>query len=273
MIYDRQYVERRSMVGAGIVDQTDEWYMARILGNIPIYCRKDDKSVTTCLINEGFWEAWITAWVLNNVGEETFFIDIGANTGYYSIIASRQGARVMAFEPNPKYHNMIRASRDIGWDQSRGDWLAPNHFNVYPYALSSQVGEVKLTIPNDLQGSATIRMNAIDDTIYPSSVITVPATTLDRCLAGIPKQNTVIKMDAEGAEEFIWDGMSETLVRQKPTVLLEYTPGAYTEKFLDKLENYSDLAWINHAGNEEPVSREWILAQSDWVMLVLRNRT
>lgn len=272
MKYTRDYVERRSRMNCHYTDVNEEWYMATVLGAIQMYCRKDDKSVTPHLIGEGFWEAWITAWVLNNVDEETWFIDIGANTGYYSHIARWAGAHVMAYEPNPKYAELIRATVKIGWDYSRESLLPDNHFNVFPYALSDSVGTAVLTVPNELQGSASIR-DGLDGAKYPSDHIKVATTTLDQQLAGIPKKNMVIKIDAEGAEELIWNGMTNVLVRQKPVVILEYTPGSYSDEFIDKLERYAPLAWINHAGDTEPVTREWLLSQRDWVMLVLRPST
>lgn len=272
MTYDRQYVEAKGRFGSGIQGQTGLWYLCNVLGNIPIYCHKQDRSVTPSLTNDGFWEAWITAWVLNNIDDQTLFVDVGAHTGYYSVIAKSKGAKVMAFEPNPKYIEMLRATSHIGFEQSRGNWLPENHFNVYPYAVSNEVGETTLTIPNELTGSASIRENAINEDIYPSEKIKVLTTTLNHSLAAIKTDKMLIKIDAEGAEEMIWDGANEIIQIYKPTIILEYTPGAYGRDFLTKVEAYGDLMWINHAGKEEPISKDTIIAHTDWLMLVIKPR-
>lgn len=268
---ERQDVELRGRVGAGIVESNDEWHMVRILGRIPIWVRKDDQSVSPCLVRDGYWESWITAWVLNQIDDDTLFIDIGANTGYYSLLARDAGAKVMAFEPNPKYVEMLRESIKIGWGQSRGDWLPDKHFNVYPWAISNEVGKTTLTIPSGLQGSATIRSD-VDLSAYDPQTVVVQTNTLDRSLAGIVHGKLLIKVDAEGAEEMIWDGSQAVRSTYKPTFMLEYTPGAYSRDFLNKLETYGDIHWINTAGKEERISQSDILSYADWLMLVIRAR-
>lgn len=272
MHYTRQYVEMKGQMSAGVVSETDEWQECTILGDIPIYVRKDDESVTPALVKDGFWEAWITSWLLNELtSEHKWFLDIGAHTGYHSLIAKSKGATVMAFEPNPKYAKMLRSSTKIGWDQTRGDWLPPRHFSVYEWAVANEVGKAHLTIPQALQGSASI-CGRIDEDVHPSDTIEVNTVTVDRILAGIERKDMIIKVDAEGAEELVWDGASTTRYRHKPVWMLEYTPGAYSPLFLDKLEEYGDLKWINHDGVEEIITRESILSQSDWIMLVVRPR-
>ena len=82
----------------------------------------------------------------------------------------------------------------------------------------------------------------------------------------------IIKIDDEGAEELIWNGSRRYRSTNKPTLMIEYTPNAYTAQFLDELEEYGRLRWINFDGQEEPITREQILLQTDWIMLVIRPK-
>lgn len=271
MKYTREYVEEKGRLFRQIPQENGEWLQVTALG-IPMYVRKDDYSVSPCLIRDGFWEAWITAWFLNEISPRTWFVDIGANTGYYSLIAAKNGVQsVMAYEPNPKYVEMLRESIKIGWEQSRGDWLPEKHFNVYPHAVSDKIGRATLTIPENLQGSASIKN--VDFAEYNPYQIECTTVTLDHQLAGIPRQSDMlIKVDAEGAEELIWSGAVNTNYYHRPVWIIEYSPGSYSVDFLSKLESYGDLAWINHSGEEEAITKEAILADGDWFMLVLRPR-
>lgn len=266
----REGLETRSKIGAGLMEETPDWYMVRVFGRIPMYVMKDDQSVTPCLKQDGYWEPWITTWFINELTEGQSFIDIGANTGYFSLLAVDQGAKVTAYEPNPRYVEMLRESIKIGWDQTRGDWLPPRHFNVYELAVASEIGTAVLHVPKHLQGSATIT-NA-DLSGYEPYDIKCNTVNLDHHTAGVSYDGLLIKVDAEGAEEMIWKGAQVTNYRHKPVWMIEYTPEAYTTKFLSSLERYGDIHWINYDGVEEAISKPELLSREDWTMLVIRPR-
>ena len=61
-----------------------------------------DTSLAPHLLVEGNWEDWITTAIMQHV-PGAHFIDVGANVGWYSLVAQHYKAKsVMAFEPNPK---------------------------------------------------------------------------------------------------------------------------------------------------------------------------
>lgn len=257
---DRRTLEMFSRQSAGIIDETEDWYWVRVLNAFEMYVRKDDQSVTPCLVNDGFWESWITQYIRDRITPGTVFFDVGANTGYYSLLANYFGAMVAAYEPNPDYYEMLNAT------------IERQNVNRMPirlsnYALSDKKGTETLYIPKNLHGSASFTDM---DAKWETHSIEVNTTTLGLKGCG----HYLIKIDAEGAEEKIWDGMSDDLwSRIGPTeVLLEYTPGAYSPEFLDKLEAYSAIHWINGDGQATPVDREWIESQTDWVMLTVGTR-
>lgn len=247
---------------AGIRDMIDGFPLIRVLGSIPMFTMPGDESVSPWLESDGYWEAWITSWVKDNVGPDTLFVDVGSNTGYYAFVAASLGAEVLAIEANIDYANLIRRSRGV------------NHFYlpIYNVAVSDRAGTVTLSIPDHLHGSASIMQDFVGSQ-YGGRNIEVQSLTLDMLLHVVShKPRTVIKIDAEGAEEKIWRGMCNTLVDRRPIVMLEWTPGAYSDNFYDHLTAYGNTHFINYDGGETPVDREWIESQTDWVMLAIHPR-
>jgi len=158
------------------------------------------------------------------------YIDIGANVGIHSLLASRvvgdQG-RVYAFEPAPKAFALLSAHLAIN-----------NCRNVIAAqcALSDEVGVAELACPHDHLGTATLRADpreAID-----CDKVAVPTTTGDKVLsavnlgAGAP---VLLKIDVEGFEHRVVKGMRRFLSEcGQAVVSMEVSP-----------------AWLVHAGSSK----------------------
>jgi len=254
----REEVERLGRAAAGGIDQRGNYTWCRVLDSFEMYVASNDKSVSPHLINDGFWESWITTWVMNNVGAGTVFFDIGANSGYYSLLAYQLGALVIAYEPNPTYAQMMRKTRErLGLDSG---------FQINEFALSNYEGVAQLHIPNELHGSASL--NDIPDG-YAFSNAYVDVKRLDNRVPGTGRQ--VLKIDAEGEEERILAG-AEGFLNQAvhKTILMEYTPGAYSEGFEEKLFREWEVSRVTYDGGEESITPDWLRSLDDWAMIVLR---
>lgn len=256
----REEIEASARAGVGVVE-SEGLRLARVLDRFYLALVDGDQSVCPHLENDGFWESWVTKWVVENVRPGDTFIDIGANTGYYAFFAASLGADAYAFEPNPAYFEALGVSNRYNYQMDR---LA---VSLHPFAISDSPGFATLSVPASLHGSASIRENSIGEEWRPSFV-TVPTTTLDSMLF-LPGR-MVIKLDVEGAEEMAWRGMQKTLAHYKPLIALEWTPGAYSAGFFEELQAYGTVSWITYGGNEEPITKEWLQSQTDWVMLVVR---
>lgn len=261
----RHILEWESRSEAGSIEQVGDYHWVKVLNRFHMYVLDSDKSVSPHLIKDGFWESWITTWVTNNVDDTTCFIDVGANTGYYSFLAAHLRAVAIAYEPNPTYYDMMNST--IARTHSKG--VFPQ-----PVALSDYTGEATLNIPLELHGSASL--NEILPQ-YPTTKVEVMVRPLDEIMRVESSnyiQKHVVKIDAEGEEERILRGAKQFITDSKDiTILLEYTPGAYSSRFVGELfENY-DVSAINHDGGDELVLPQWIESQTDWVMLVLRPKS
>lgn len=139
---------------------------------------------------------------LDSIDEDEVVYDIGANTGLYSLFAATKCHRgtVIAFEPYPPNAEVLHRDRD------RNEM---NNIQILEYALSDSEGEIDFSQPKEDDigfGSSSI------DAMRSGDVITVPTTTGDTLVRDdkIPTPN-VIKIDVEGAEPLVIDGMEETL--------------------------------------------------------------
>lgn len=81
-----------------------------------IICYASDISLTPHIIQDGYWENWITKVFLDIVKPGMTVLDIGANIGYYSLLAaSRVGStgKVISFEANPELADILASNFSI----------------------------------------------------------------------------------------------------------------------------------------------------------------
>ena len=256
---NREEIEALGRAGAAVVEYRD-FRMARVLNRFWLALVEGDQSVCPHLESDGFWESWVTKWLVDNINPGDTFLDVGANTGYYAFLAASLGAKVTAFEPNPDYYDALRTSNKFN------SAIKGLTVDIFQYALSDRTAFAKLTIPEHLHGSATIR-GGIGDQWNPREIV---VTTIALDSFAFSNGPMIIKLDVEGAEELVWRGMQKTLARHKPLITLEWTPGTYSQDFFEELQSYGVVSWITHDGNEEAVTKEWLHGQADWVMLVVR---
>lgn len=145
------------------------------------------------------------------------FVDIGANIGYYSIIAASivgTGGFVHAFEPTATSHDLLQSTVERNSLQAI--------VKVHKKALSSTHGTVVMV--HDLNsvnmGGAHVEAETAS-TGEQSSVVreSVECATLDSFDFG--RRVDLIKIDVEGAEKFVLQGGVGLLERDHPAVMIE----------------------------------------------------
>ncbi|HXV31053.1 MAG TPA: FkbM family methyltransferase [Sinorhizobium sp.] len=143
---------------------------------------------------------------------DTFF-DIGANIGFFSLIAARcvgKEGHVYAFEPVPRNANAIVRSAELnGFDTIR----------VFPEAIGATTGRAELLLARHLGGAALASAETPPDM---TGHLEVDVTTLDDAIVqhGL-RPPTVIKIDVEGAEMDAFRGMTKTLHTHRPKIIYE----------------------------------------------------
>ncbi len=156
-------------------------------------------------------------------------LDIGANRGVYSYKLSEICSRVIAFEPNPRIADALKA-------------LKRDNVEVREIALSNAPGEAQLIIPASEHdhGFATMRSDAFQKVAHDT--ITIPTARLDDL--EMPKIDFV-KIDVEGFEEPVVEGAMATLARDKPAIFIEIEQ-RHCDGVFDRLPQ--KLSEIGYAG-------------------------
>lgn len=147
--------------------------------------------------------------LLQELEEDDVFYDVGANTGLYSLFSAKKCSKVVAFEPYPPNTKLFR--KDI----SRNGL---SNVELYEIALSDSNGEITFSQPVEEDigyGSSSIVNKETENSIE------VPTMTGDNLISknGLSPP-TIIKIDVEGSEPLVIDGLEESL--SKPNCKLIY---------------------------------------------------
>jgi FkbM family methyltransferase len=196
-----------------------------------LYLNLSDQVIARSLITMGTWERYETDVFAGFVEEGMVVVDVGANLGHYTLEAARRVGKygkVFAFEPEP--HNFELLCRNVE---------ANGYSNVLPIrkALSNRTGTSSFALSSDNLGA-----HRITDSTDSGKAIQVETIPLDEFLRTYGMKVDLVKMDAEGAEALILDGMSEALAANPDLIIFtEYMPraiaavGTSPDAFLEKL--------------------------------------
>ncbi|MGA8763825.1 MAG: FkbM family methyltransferase [Candidatus Sulfotelmatobacter sp.] len=181
--------------------------------------------------------------------------DIGANIGYVSLLlAKRVGAsgRVVAFEPVPQ--NIASLRRNIAVNRI-------NNVQLLEFAASDKPGEAVIRIAENL-ATASLVWHRNDPCATELGIQTV---AIDQLVdAGELGRPTFVKIDVEGAESAVLNGMRRTISAARPVVFIECSDlgretswnlflelkyrcqSAISRKWVDVFEEYrhADFLWL-----------------------------
>lgn len=160
----------------------------------------------------------MTRWLQTRLLPGDTFIDVGANIGYYSVLASGlvgEAGRVVAVEASPDFHKKLLEQVQL----NRRD-------NVR--AVNAAVSEERRMLSFVLASSANMGANSIVPYNGPAeSSFEVEAFPLGELLeAAEIREARVIKIDVEGAEGSVVRGMIPMLNKLRPDceITVEVTP-------------------------------------------------
>jgi FkbM family methyltransferase len=154
------------------------------------------------------------------------FVDIGANIGSYTLLASGHiGTKTIAFEPVPSTFEYLNENIKLNKIESLTD--------LRNLGLSDSKGVLKFTAGLD----------AINHVVYPENqtknIIEVPVDTLDNSLIG--ENPIMLKIDVEGFETMVIKGASETLKNQYLKAIIIELNGLANEFGFDELKIHERL--------------------------------
>jgi FkbM family methyltransferase len=164
----------------------------------------NEDMIDRCIGWDGMWDAV----QLNRLGalcQSTvfdIFLDIGANTGFYSVLLTdrRFVPEALAFEPDPGTRDLLHTNIDLNGLAGR--------IRVLPYALGETNSEALLTQSAEVnRGESWIEHSEMPP---GKDTVSVPVRRLDDEFA-LRGKKLLIKMDVEGYEFHTIKGMERTL--------------------------------------------------------------
>jgi FkbM family methyltransferase len=219
----------------------------------------DDKDTLELATHE-FYEPMETDLFKREIQPGNTVLDIGANIGYYTLIAAHRvgpEGRVYAFEPDPANFSLLQKNVE-----------ANGYTNVVLVnkAVSNKSGKIRLYLNPANRG---------DHRVYDSKdgrqSIEIETVTLDRFFKPLDKKIHFIKMDIQGAEALALEGMKSLVGKNKGLKLVtEFSPaslklaGSRAESYLKNLKSlgFGFLEISEKKKSVEPVNPAQLLKRS-----------
>jgi FkbM family methyltransferase len=157
-------------------------------------------------------------------------LDIGANTGFFAMLtcAANSDVEVIAFEPVPRvYERLVENIAINHWEdrcQTKGE------------AVSNVEGKATFHVPfTFIPWSGSLKAKGFRG--LAGELIEVPVTTIDALLGD--RAVDLIKIDVEGFEDTVLEGMLHTLSGSTPTIVVECTLDGPYERVEAILSEYN----------------------------------
>lgn len=218
-----------------------------------------DQGVELSLFQTGTYEKGTIRFILQHLKKGDRVLDIGANIGLMSILASKHIGKsgiVYAFEANPKTVEILQSNIQLN---------NCNNIQLYPIALSNTVGEALLFENwNVNRGGASLYAQNKHEKGIP-----VETECLDN-LFDSKTQIDLVKIDVEGFEAEVLLGGKELFETQKPLFIVEVSnqreleKGASPVEIFRLIQTFGTYTFYKNKGTKERKSKLIpILTESD----------
>ena len=187
----------------------------------------------------GRWERANTALLEKLLAPGDHCVDVGANFGYFSMIAGpRIGAKgkLHCFEPIPRVAELLRRSlRANGYLHLNGIAI------VHACAVGARNDTVQLRYKEGDYSGGSLHVSDARAKAEIFSTVEVPLVRLDDALKNLSHAD-LVKIDVEGGEMAVIDGMSELIARSpRMRILLEFNAPTLARQgsvdaFIDRME-------------------------------------
>jgi FkbM family methyltransferase len=162
-----------------------------------------------------------------------FIIDIGANTGIYSLLAQATNprAKVLAFEPIERVRKKLKAN------------ILLNKFPIETSNFAISDSDVTQLICDDLSiehpYSTTLNKNFAEKIFSTVNTYEIETRTLDGLMLNYSVENSLllIKVDVEQHEPYAIKGMLELIQNVRPIILIEILTQEIGDEIFSQIKN------------------------------------
>ena len=207
------------------------------LDEFKIYVQRADFFVGAAILRDRTFEPHVTAEVRRLLQPGGVFIDVGANIGYFTLLAAaRVGpqGRVVAFEPNPDNCELLAESiRANGFE----------NITVHPYAVGDRPRDSLLAAGGVISNGHILDAPPAAAPVYRR----VRVVRADDHLRDLPTVD-VVKIDIEGGEPRALRGMTDLVRVHQPVIVSEFSPALIEsisgEPAASYLEHLDQLGYV-----------------------------
>jgi FkbM family methyltransferase len=147
---------------------------------------------------------------------------------------SKPAAEIIAFEPAPELY--ARLQRNVELNQL-GSRIQPLNL-----AICDRCGEIPLFVPNN---GVLCESSVLAEFRPDSTQLRAEATTVDAFLQACLGRVDLIKIDVEGAEHLVFEGLWKILDKMRPDIICGVLPGRFRSETEERLASLGyRFAWI-----------------------------
>ncbi|HTW97668.1 MAG TPA: FkbM family methyltransferase [Acidimicrobiales bacterium] len=248
----------------------------RLLVRLPLglrlLCSVHDLSLSPELALNGLYDAPFVELLRRALRPGMAFVDVGANIGLFSVLAAAlvgAGGRVLSYECNPELVELLRQNISMNWLDRRVE--------IAERAAYSRSGIVRFFAPDEMKMLGSIRLPVEGRTARAGSVsIEVPCERLDDGLAHYEFVD-LVKIDVEGAEADVLDGMEKLLSEQRVGMIsMEYRLDAVDDHQRARIERHLARfrevlgATFHVPGAQRTIPLDEVIASAHFAQLIVR---
>jgi FkbM family methyltransferase len=171
----------------------------------------------------GVWEPHLTAWLSQRLRPGDVFLDVGANIGYYSVLASElvgPTGSVVAIEASPAFSRRLRTNARLN---------GCRNIRTVNAAVSDRTHPVTFTLASshNMGANSIVPYGGPAESTFETVARPLPELVTEEEIA----RARVIKIDVEGAEGAVLRGLAPLLHTLRPDAELavEVTPQRMAE--------------------------------------------
>ena len=231
--------------------------------------QEHDDGVSADIKQNNIWEPYETELVVDNLAKGDVFVDVGANIGYYSVVAASivgETGKIIAYEPEPENYHLLLKNLSLN---------KLSNVQSFQAALSDYNGQGYLYLNDSNRGD-----HQVYDSGEERNRIETQLICADQHISGLVTKIDFLKIDTQGSETKIIKNLSKAITANlnKIKMIVELWPkglmraGSSAGELLDLLFSFELKCYIIDHLNFQlfPATRSNF---DDWVVKTESDKT